>query len=164
MASVIFKCEDAAQQNDPERPRPQRHIDAKSNGFELAALPLDDASPPAKPGACVSLERAYCRQASQEARNTLSFASPALPSVSGVLSVACCSFWGLNTIPLRSELTAKALLRSPAQPQGAVSQKQIVRPPAKPGACVSPKRASYRQASQKALKKIHRLHHLSCGP
>ena len=28
-----------------------------------------------------------------------------------------------------------------------------VRPPAKPGACVSPERASYRQASQEALKK-----------
>ena len=83
MASVIFKCEDAAQQNDPERPRPQRHIDAKSNGFELAALPLDDASPPAKPGACVSLERAYCRQASQEALKKTPPASLALRPVNG---------------------------------------------------------------------------------
>ena len=41
------------------------------------------SEPPAKPGACVSPGRAYYRQASREARNALSFASPALRPVNG---------------------------------------------------------------------------------
>ena len=76
------------------------------------------SGPPAKPGACASPRRAYCRQASQEALNTLPPASPTPPSVNGVLPAACCIFLVLNTIPLRSELTAKAFLLSTAQPGG----------------------------------------------
>ena len=56
-----------------------------------------ESGPPAKPGACVSSGRAYCRQASQEALDTLSLASPAPPSVNGVLPAACCIFLALNT-------------------------------------------------------------------
>ena len=63
--------------------------------------------PPAKLGACVSPERVYCRQASQEARNTLSPASPAPPPVNGLLPI-CCILLVLNIISLRSKLTAKA--------------------------------------------------------
>ena len=51
--------------------------------------------------------RAYCRQASQEALNTLSFASLAPPPCKRFFA-ACCSFLVLNTILLRPELTAKA--------------------------------------------------------
>ena len=56
-----------------------------------------ESGPPAKPGACVSSGRAYCRQASQEALDTLSLASPAPPPVNGVLPAACCIFLALNT-------------------------------------------------------------------
>ena len=94
-------------------------------------------APPAKPGACVSPGGVCCRQASQEAPNTLSPASPAPPPANGVLPVACCIFLVSNTISLRSQLTAKSLLLSTA----------------KPGACVSPGGVCCRQASQEALKK-----------
>ena len=63
--------------------------------------------------------RKPCRQASQEALNTLSFASPAPPPpVNGIPPIACCISLVLNTIPLRSKPAAKALLLSPAQPRG----------------------------------------------
>ena len=68
-------------------------------------------------GGRVSPGRAYCRQAAQEALNTLPPASPAPPPVNGVLPVARCIFWVLNAIPLRSKLAAKALLLFPAQPR-----------------------------------------------
>ena len=64
--------------------------------------------PPAKLGACVSPERVYRRQASQEARNTLSPASPAPPPVNGLLPIICCILLVLNIISLRSKLTVKA--------------------------------------------------------
>ena len=52
--------------------------------------------------------------------------SPALfapPPVNGVLPVACYILWVLNTILLRSKLTAKAFLLAPAQPRVVVSLK-----------------------------------------
>ena len=80
----------------------------------LCAAQRVKTGPPAKSGACISPERAYCRQASQEALNTLSFASLAPPPASGVLPITCCIFWVLYIIPLRSMLEAKAFLLSPA--------------------------------------------------
>ncbi|PWL85134.1 MAG: hypothetical protein DBY17_09675 [Oscillospiraceae bacterium] len=46
-----------------------------------------------------------------------------MPLVNGVLPIACRIFLVLNTISLRSKLTAKALLLSPAQPGLAVLRK-----------------------------------------
>ena len=106
---------------------------------------------PAKAEACVGPGRAYCRQASQEALNTLSFASLAPPPASGVLPITCCIFLVLYTIPLRTELTAKAFLLSTAQLGIAVLQSQA--PRQSRGACVSPEWAYCQQASQEALKK-----------
>ena len=89
---------------------------------------------PAKPGACVSPGRASCRQASQEALNALPPASLAPPPVDRILPAACCSFLVLNTVPLRPELAAKALLLFPAQPWVVVSLTAAgPRLPAQPG-------------------------------
>lgn len=87
-------------------------------------LHICKSCPPAEPEACVSSGRAYYRPASQEALNTLSPALFAPPPVNGVLPVACCILWVLNTILLRSKLTAKAFLLAPAQPRVVVSLKQ----------------------------------------
>ena len=47
------------------------------------------------------------------------------PPVNGVLApLACCIFFVLYTIPLRSKLAAKTLLLFPAQPRVGVSRKQ----------------------------------------
>ena len=90
--------------------------------------------------------RKPCRQASQEALNTLSFASPAPPPpVNGIPPIACCISLVLNTIPLRSKPAAKALLLSPAQLRGVVLLMQP-RPPVWPGALGMCKRAACRQA------------------
>ena len=60
----------------------------------------------------------------------------------------------VHLFPLRSMLEAKAFLLSPVLPGDVISLKHTKSgPPAKPGACVIPERASYRQASQEALKK-----------
>ena len=63
------------------------------------------------------------RQASQEALNALFLASPAPPPANGISPIMCCIFWVLNTIPLRSKLTANALLHSPAMLGSVVSLK-----------------------------------------
>ena len=47
----------------------------------------------------------------------------------------------------------KAFLFSPSESGDALQKHTKSGPPAKPGACVIPERASYRQASQEALKK-----------
>ena len=86
-------------------------------------LHICKSCPPAEPEACVSSGRAYYRPASQEALNALSPALFAPPPVNGVLPVACCILWVLNTILLRSKLTAKAFLLAPAQPRVVVSLK-----------------------------------------
>ncbi len=94
-------------------------------------------APPAKAWGLRKPWRVCCRQASQEAPNTLSPASPAPPPANGVLPVACCIFLVSNTISLRSQLTAKSLFTLHG----------------KAGACVSPGGVCCRQASQEALKK-----------
>ena len=88
-------------------------------------------------GACVSSERASYRQASQEAPNTPSPASPAPPPVNGGSSRCVLQLLGIEYYPASLEAGSE----SPFTLHG------------KAGACVSPERASYRQVSQEALKK-----------
>ena len=91
---------------------------------------------PAKPGACISPGRAACRQASQEALNTLSPASLAPPSpVNGVLPAACCIFC-IEYCPASLETGSESLLLFPAQARVVVSL-TAARPrlPVQPGPC-----------------------------
>ncbi len=92
--------------------------------FLLPARGRGKSQAPARPGACVSPGRAYHRQASQEALNALSPASLAPPLPQTVFfPLRAASFLVLNTISLRSQLTAKGLLPSTAQPRSIVSLK-----------------------------------------
>ena len=115
-----------ALQNMPKRRGPRQNMCILHFFCRRAALrPLKKRAPrtwgkvrpPAKPRACVSPGRTYCRQASQEALTSLScITCPAF--CKRVLPVARYIFLVLNTAPLRSKLTAKAFLLSTAQPGG----------------------------------------------
>lgn len=77
---------------------------AQRGGGALAPLALPavfhmQVRPPAKPGACVSPSRAYCRQASQEALNARSPASFAPPPVNGGSSRCVLQFFGIEYYP-----------------------------------------------------------------
>ena len=78
--------------------------------------------PPAKLGACVSPERVYCRQASQEALNTLSPASPAPPPVNGLYYMLYPFSIEYHLASLETD--SESLLLYPAQPRVVVSLKQ----------------------------------------
>ena len=84
--------------------------------------------PPAKPGACVSPERAYCRQASQEAlkKSAACITCPAArkraPFIQDYLSG---NRKVVHLFPLRSMPEAKAFLLFPALLGGVISRKHI---------------------------------------
>ena len=88
--------------------------------------------PPAKPGACVSPERAYCRQASQEAlkKSAACITCPAArkraPFIQDYLSG---NRKVVHLFPLRSMLEAKAFLLSPALLGSVISLKHTKQRP-----------------------------------
>ena len=132
-----------ALQNMPKRRGPRQNMCILHFFCRRAALrPLKKRAPRtwgkvrprAKPRACVSPGRTYCRQASQEALNALSSASLALPLVNGGSSHCVLYLFGIESpIPLRPGLAAKAFLLFPEQPRGGVSLRQ--KPPRQPCGC-----------------------------
>ena len=95
-------------------------------GLMQRKRPLCKVRPPAKPGACVSPERASYRQASQEAlkKSAACITCPAArkraPFIQDYLSG---NRKAVNLFPLRSVLEAKAFLLSPAELGGVISRK-----------------------------------------